>query len=132
MAANDPLLGEDYDQNQPPQQQRELSPTELILETERMDPATRAVVEAAAKKRAQESNLLGEVVEKKYPIDLPSPLLLASSMILAIVSTGMFFAVDLPFRFISTLRFGICHLYIPSSTTPPFCLSVDCFGRFSV
>jgi hypothetical protein len=61
-----------------------MTPTERILANEKMDAATRAVVEAAAKRQAAENGS----AESKYPIDLPSPILLASSMILAIVSTG--------------------------------------------
>lgn len=63
--------------------ERELTPTERILENEKLDPATRAVVEAAVKRKQ-----VVDLEPKKYPIDLPSPILLATSMILAIVSTG--------------------------------------------
>ena len=72
----------------------ELSPTEFILATENMDPTTRSVVEAAKKKQQQQQQQLaangngGDTAENKYPIDLPSPVLLATSMILAIISTG--------------------------------------------
>ena len=66
----------------------DLSPTEFILATEKMDPTTRAVVEAARKKQLDGDNTDAE--ERSYPIDLPSPVLLASSMIFAIISTGMF------------------------------------------
>jgi hypothetical protein len=66
----------------------ELSPTEFILATENMDPATRAVVEAAKKKQQQQLEDGSGNTETKYPIDLPSPVLLATSMLLAIVSTG--------------------------------------------
>jgi hypothetical protein len=75
------LFATDEESEQP--QQRELTPTERILENEKLDPATRAVVEAAAKR-----NSASEDVEQKYPIDLPSPILLATSMVLAIASTG--------------------------------------------
>jgi hypothetical protein len=61
-----------------------MTPTERILANEKLDAATRAVVEAAAKRQAAENGS----AEAKYPIDLPSPILLASSMVLAIVSTG--------------------------------------------
>jgi hypothetical protein len=63
---------------------KDLSPTERILATEKMDPTTRAVVEAA-QKRQQSSD---DDNEQKYPIDLPSPVLLSTSMILAIASAG--------------------------------------------
>jgi hypothetical protein len=68
---------------------QEMSPTELILTTERMDPTTRAVVEAAKQKQQQQQQQNETDTVAKYPIDLPSPLLLASSMVLAIISTGM-------------------------------------------
>jgi hypothetical protein len=61
-----------------------LSPTERILATEKMDPATRAVVEAAQKRRQSDN----DKVVPQYPIDLPSPLLLSTCMILAIASAG--------------------------------------------
>jgi hypothetical protein len=68
-----------------------LSPTEFILATENMDPTTRAVVEAAAKKKQQQQQQVAlSEGETTYPIDLPSPVLLATSMILAIISTGTY------------------------------------------
>jgi hypothetical protein len=63
-----------------------LSPTEFILATEKMDPATRAVVIAAQKKRHLDQGNSNTV--ESFPIDLPSPILLSTSMILAIASTG--------------------------------------------
>ena len=74
----------------------ELSPTEFILATENMDPTTRAVVEAAKKKQQQMALITenGGVPSNKYPIDAPSPVLLATSMILAIISTGTCVIVD--------------------------------------
>ena len=70
----------------------DLSPTEFILATEQMDPTTRAVVEAARKKQL-DGDYNNDAEERSYPIDLPSPVLLASSMIFAIISTGMFVRV---------------------------------------
>lgn len=74
----------------------ELSPTEFILATENMDPTTRAVVEAAKKKQQQMALITenGGVPSNKYPIDAPSPVLLATSMILAIISTGTCVSAD--------------------------------------
>ncbi len=71
----------------------DLSPTEFILATEQMDPTTRAVVEAARKKQQQllrDGDDDNNNAERSYPIDLPSPVLLATSMIFAIISTGTF------------------------------------------
>lgn len=65
---------------------REMTPTERILENEKLDPATRAVVEAAQRKA--DAAAKSADTKKSYPIDLPSPLLLATSMLLAIASTG--------------------------------------------
>ena len=61
-----------------------------------MDPTTRAVVEAAKKKQQQMALVTenGGVPSNKYPIDAPSPVLLATSMILAIISTGTCVSVD--------------------------------------
>jgi len=70
------------------QQPPPLSPTERILENETLGAAERAIVDAAAvAKRAVPAAGGGE---KQYPVDLPSPILLATSIVLAIASTGTY------------------------------------------
>jgi len=64
-----------------------LTPTERILENEKLGAAERKIVEAAAAKR--DAALAGDDdAAQKYPVDLPSPILLGTSILLAIVSTG--------------------------------------------
>ena len=64
-----------------------LTPTERILENEKLGAAERAIVEAAVAKRNEATTGSDN---KKYPLDLPSPLLLATSIVLAIASTGTY------------------------------------------
>ena len=66
-----------------------LTPTERILENEKLGAAERAIVEAAVAKR-NEATTGSSSNSNKYPLDLPSPLLLATSIVLAIASTGTY------------------------------------------
>lgn len=75
-----------------------LTPTERILENEKLGTAERAIVEAAAAKRTAAEN--GET-KNKYPLDVPSPILLGTSIILAIASTGTYFLLYLYVRMLA-------------------------------
>ena len=95
----------------------DLSPTEYILATEQMDPTTRAVVDAARKKQQLLLSNNNDNDNNKYPIDLPSPVLLATSMILAIISTGTI-CVGM---WLSSLCLCVCVcLCVPWLTLVPF------------
>jgi len=62
-----------------------MTPTERILANEnKLGAAERAVVEAAEARRKVDN----ETPSQKYPVDLPSPILLASAIVLAIAATG--------------------------------------------
>ena len=58
--------------------------TPIDTSEEKMD----SQVEVSASNDSQAQQLVEE--EKPYPLDIPSPLLLASSMVLAIASTGKY------------------------------------------
>lgn len=62
--------------------QQRMSPTEIIIENERRAPDDQIPLNSGGIIEDIEDN------SDRYPINLPSPLLLASSILLVIVSTG--------------------------------------------